>query len=558
VPDDTDNRQRITPAPRVSQPEAGGSAVTLETNESLFDLAVALNACGYDSDLANSSPVRLKIREEVNAILTTSDAARDHRDALCSYVRLHTLSDPALNLAQYISLALYLNPPPQLTPTVEETQLPPDSTQVVNILPLLRNFNDDVNLHALWVEHRPEYEAIVEKVHEPLTQTILGTNIYLRLPVSSYDGRRFMVLLEPMLAPVATNARIYATDYIVVASPTADGSVHMDQIRHTYLHYDIEPLVYSRASAMQRLEPLLKTVQEAPLDFTYKSDISAFITENLIKAVEAQTMDVGLRKPQKPDQVRQRSDIQNYDAEMAEYNRQAEAVRRKAIDLNVRQGWVLASYFYEKIGLMAREGISLRDDIGEMVYGMDVDREVHTARQVNFLSEGSQDVVRRASRQLAGLDLAEMKLMKGDLDGASALAKAALADPRADHAQAHYVMARVNLIQAKPQLALDNFQETLKTSRDPRTLAWTHIYLGRLYDVQSERDKAVAEYKAALTVRDARPDTKEAAEKGIKEPFVTPGAKQHQQPAEDDDAPIDPSGKAEKDSYRPPTPASPK
>jgi len=41
----------------------------------------------------------------------------------------------------------------------------------------------------------------------------------------------------------------------------------MDQIRHTYLHYLIEPLVYARASAMDRLLPLLKPVQDAPLEF---------------------------------------------------------------------------------------------------------------------------------------------------------------------------------------------------------------------------------------------------------------------------------------------------
>ena len=52
--------------PRIAQPEAGGSAITLETSEPLFYIAVALNTCGYDADLAASSPVRRKIREEMN------------------------------------------------------------------------------------------------------------------------------------------------------------------------------------------------------------------------------------------------------------------------------------------------------------------------------------------------------------------------------------------------------------------------------------------------------------------------------------------------------------
>jgi tetratricopeptide (TPR) repeat protein len=150
------------------------------------------------------------------------------------------------------------------------------------------------------------------------------------------------------------------------------------------------------------------------------------------------------------------------------------------------------------------------------------------------------------------MDLAEKKLIGGDVAGAGELAKAALASPNGDHARAYYMQARIGLMQRQPAAAIDNFEQTLKTSKDPRTLAWSHIYLGRLYDVVPDRQKAVAEYKAALTVRDGQPDTKAAAEKGLKEPFAAPGTQQAAEP--DDDAPFDPSGKAEKDSYRPPAP----
>jgi len=544
------------PPARVAQPEAGGAAITLETSEPLFYIAVALNTCGYDADLAASSPVRLKIRDEINAELAASAEARTSRDALCTYVREHTLTDSSLNLAQYISLALYLSPPPELTPTVDETELPPDSTQVVNILPLLRTFAEIIHLNAIWVEHRPEYEDLVARVHGPLTKMILNTDIYLRLPVSSYDGRRFLVLLEPMLAPSATNARIYSSDYIIVASPAGVplGAVHMDDIRHIYLHYEIEPMVYARAQAMERLTPLLKTVQDAPLEYTYKTEIVPFLTECLIKAIETRTMDVGLTKPERPGpEVKARADLERYDAEVSEYDHQAEAVRRRAADLAMRQGWVLVDYFYDEIGTMEREGISLKENIGQMVYGMDIDHERHRDQQIAFLPQGSHDVLRRATTQLTGLQLAEMKIYKGDLTGASDIANKVLADPKGDHAQAHYVLARVNLMQRQPGAAMGDFQAVLDTSKDPRTLAWSHIYLGRLYDIMPDREKAVSEYQAALTVRDSQPDTKAAAEQGIKQPFVAPKV-EHKAVDDSDDAPLDPSGKAEKDAYRPPHP----
>ena len=493
----------------------------------------------------------MAIRQEVNDALADSAPARDARDAICDYIRVHTLTDSGLNLAQYISLALYLKPPPELSPSVDETMLPPDSTQVVNILPLLRTFSETVHLNALWFKHRPEYEDLVSRVHDPLTHMVLGTDVYLHMPVNSDDSRRFLVLLEPMLSPSSTNARIYANDFIVVTSPAGKplGAVHMDQIRHTYLHYEVEPLVYARASAMERLRPLLRSVQDAPLEFTYKSDIVALLTECLIKAVEARTMDVGLTKPI-PATTRQRADLERFDAETAAYNKQAEIVRRNNVQLAVRQGWVLVDYFYGQLGQMEKESISLKDNIGEMVYGMDVEREKHKDDQVAFLPEGSHDLVRRAPRQLQGLDLAEMKLIKGDTDGAEEMADAALKTNPNDP-QANYLVGRIDLIQGDPDGALEHLTLTLKLAKDPRTLAWAHIYLGRLYDIsrESDRPKAIAEYKAALTVRDAQPDTKAAAEKGIREPFSLPKRAQPE-----DDAPIDPSGKAEKDAYRPPPP----
>jgi tetratricopeptide (TPR) repeat protein len=551
------------------QPEAAGSAITLETSEPLFYLAASLNACGYDAGLADSSPIRQKVRDEINEEMTSSAPARDARDGLCKFIREHALNDPGRNLAQYVSLALYLAPPPALTPSVDITELPPDAAQVVEVLPLVRTFAETARLNTLWAEHRAEYEAFVDHIHEPMTKMVLNTNIFLHLPVSSYDGRRFMVLLEPMLSPAETNARYNGVDSVVVVSPKSDSEVPMDLIRHTYLHFTIEPLVYGRSQAMERLLPLLRPVQNAPLEFTYKSDIVALLTECLIKAVEAQLMDVGFPRPLKPGVMRDRSDQDRYDAEVSAYDHKAEAVRRRTVDLDMRQGWVLVEYFYNQLGAMDRAGSSLKDNIGPMVYGMDVERERHHDSQIAFLPAGAggdpalHDPVRRTPRPLAGLDLAEMKLMKGDIDGANEMAEAALkTDPA--NAEAHYILGRIDLMTGDPEEALDHLTQTVKLSHDPRTIAWAHIYLGRLYDIahdpdnpdaiRPQRAKAVAEYQIALASRDALPDTKVAAEKGIKEPFTLPKRAVPASGEQDDMKDLDPTGKAEKDAYRPTPP----
>lgn len=535
---------------RVGQPEAGGAAITLETSESLFDLATALNVCGYDADLADSNPVRAEVRGEVAAAVAESALTRGSKDALCRYVEEHRLSDAGRALSQYVSLALYVAPPPRLTPTAEETEMPPDALAVVNILPLLRDFAGKVALHAIWLKHRAEYDAITEQVHDPVTRMILDTNVYLRVPVSSYDGRRLLILVEPMLAPNAPNARIYSSDYVLVTSPTAAGTIKLEQIRHMYLHYEIEPLVYARQQSMTRLVPLLKPVQLAPLEFVYKSDVVALVTECMIKAIEARTMDVGFPVPRKPTGARVRTDDARYTEEMISFDRQAEVVRRRQVELDMRQGWVLVDYFYGRFAALERSSDGLSESMGDMVYGMDVWRVQHQAEQIQFLPQGSGEFVRRVAPAPTGMMLAEKKMLEGDLDGAEAIAEKALADPRQDHGDAMFVKARVSLMENDPKESESDFKDVLASSRNPRVLAWAHIYLGRLYDTKqpTERQMAVTQYKAALGVPGVQADAKAAAEKGMKVPFEVPKV------VHEEEKPLDPSGKAEKEAYKPDPP----
>ena len=55
----------------------------------------------------------------------------------------------------------------------------------------------------------------------------------------------------------------------------------------------------------------------------------------------------------------------------------------------MRQGWILVDYFYNQLGLMDKSGTSLKDEIGPMVYGMEIERERHHAEQISFLPTGS-------------------------------------------------------------------------------------------------------------------------------------------------------------------------
>jgi hypothetical protein len=513
-------------APTLVDP--AGPTISLVSLEPVFLMAAALNACGYDEGLEDSAAIRKRVRDEINDALAKSEEARAKRDKVCLYIAQHRMTGTERDISQYISLALYLSPPPALETTVELTEMPPDSTQVMEIVPLLRDFAAAVDLHGIWLTAHHTYDEETDKLHDPLSKMIVSTNLYLKMPATTYEGRRFVVVIEPLLSPKLVNARIYGTDYVVVVSPV-NGAIPMNDVRHTYLHYVIEPLLFSRSNAIDRMQPILKDVRDAPLDFRYRSDTVALVVECLIKAIEARTMDTGIPEYRIPAGV-ERSDLPRYEHERQLTLEKMEAVRVAAVHHDMAQGYVLTQYFFEQLIQFEKDPASLRDTIGEMVYGMDVDQQAHRARQTQFDQQADGDVLQRSKpRSLTGLDLAEAKLAQGDVATASALAHKALADPSdtldavAQEARADFILARVAIMTGHPDVAMDDFQKTIATSKQPRLVAWSHIYLGRMLDLDCKRDQAMTEYQAALAARDGEQDTRLAAERGVKTAYAVKG-----------------------------------
>ena len=543
-------------APSLVDP--AGPTISETTSEQVFLMASVLNACGYDEGLDESSPVRKRVREEMNQALAKSEDARNARDKVCLYIAQHRMTGSEKDSAQYISLALYLTPPPELETSVELTEMPPDSTQVVEVLPLLRDFVNKIDLHGTWLAVHHLYDDEVARLHDPLYKMVNSTNLYLKMPFDSYTGQRFVVVLEPMLSPHVVNARIYGTDYVVVVSPV-DGKIRMVDVQHTYLHYLIEPLLFARANAVDRMQPILKEVRDAPMDFRFRSDTVPLTVECLIKAIEARQTDTGVPEYKIPAGV-ERSDLPRYERERQVSVQKAEAVRLAQVRHDMAQGFVLTQYFYEQMLLFEKDPASLRDSIGEMVYGMDVDQQVHRARQTEFDKQADADVLERSKpRKLEGLDLAEARLAAGDVGTASAMARQALTvhsdtlQSVADTARANFILARAAIMTGHADEAITRFQTTLATSKEPRLVAWSHIYLGRMLDLECKRDAAVSEYKLALANRDGQLDTRLAAERGVKAAYAVQGHSCDQDDADDDPGTVPPKP-AKPDSA---TPAKP-
>jgi tetratricopeptide (TPR) repeat protein len=85
--------------------------------------------------------------------------------------------------------------------------------------------------------------------------------------------------------------------------------------------------------------------------------------------------------------------------------------------------------------------------------------------------------------------------------------------------RALYGLAIVAGQQQDQELAKSYFLFALKRAREPFLLGWTHIYLGRIYDLESSREQALGHYQAALGLKSGLEKIEEAARRGLAQPF---------------------------------------
>ncbi len=476
------------------------SKVELSPGETVFTVLTALNACDYNDDLANSDPVRNEVRAGVSRAVEQSAEASTAKDQMCAFYHDHRSNDSSRDLSQYVSLALSLGDAPDFKPRIKEADLPPDAAYVLGFVPLVAQFYKSVHLHSIWTSVQPRYEAINEKLHDPLANMILATDVYLKMPISGYVGRQFVVIVEPMAGPGQVNARTYGDDYYLVTAPV-DGNLPMEQVRHTYLHFVLDPLSQKRASTMKRLEPILALVQKAPLDEVYKRDVALLMTESLIRAIEARTIP----------------------------GKNAEAKRQEKVTHDMAEGFVLTKFFYDSLVKFEAEPTGLKDAFPDWLYYLDVDHERKRDAEIVFAARADSEVLKRKSSQasrapMAPLDVAEQKISEGDLAGAEKLAQQVAGTNGSESPRAYLLLGEIATLNRDKDNAVRYFEQALQTAKEPRLIAWSHIYLGRIYDVDQERDMAVRHYQAALRAGDDTPQLKAAAERGLKSPYERKGS----------------------------------
>ena len=111
---------------------------------------------------------------------------------------------------------------------------------------------------------------------------------------------------------------------------------------------------------------------------------------------------------------------------------------------------------------------------------------------------------------------------QGDLTGALAEYQKAL-DANSQSSLASYRIGEVLFTQHNYQAAVNAYRDALRGDGEPRwTEVWSHIALGKIFDITGQRDRAVNEYRLAVQTNDNTQGAVNEARQWLQKPYKLP------------------------------------
>jgi len=477
------------------------SNVNVDGSEAMFTTMCALMASGFEGNVSSEKwhPLRAQLRERLLAQQGTAV------DAIREFYKAHELQDSGATLSRYVWFGLVAGPAPRFTTTLKRDELPPEVLSLEGFTELLANYYKEQHIGELWRQVQPIYNHEFERLHESVSQTVFVTTGYLREILEPSNPRTFMIVVEPLVGRI-TNVRNFGDHYAIVLGNSDD--IPTDTIRHAFLHFllDTLPLRYPHQIAVKR--PLFERAAQAPrLAPELKDDFPSYFAENIVRAVELKL------KKMSPGE------------------------REVALNNDDADGLVLVRPLFVALRKFEESEPSMALYFPDLVRSIDAGEEAKRIATLQFAPVDNSNhsdqaqaeaVARRKamhpttvpndSAAIAALTEGERRLAEKNSRAAEASFQRVLAK-YPDQIRAWYGMGHVALLDDDTAKAKLIFQRLTTgehaATNDPMVMAWSHIYLGWLYDYEGQKEQAKAEFQAALAVEGGPEAAKQAAQKSL-------------------------------------------
>jgi hypothetical protein len=475
--------------------------VSVDGSEAMFTTMCALLAAGFESNVssANWHPVRAQLRERMQ------HQQGPAVDAVREFYKKHQLADEGAMLSQYIWFGLVSGPAPKFELTLRRDELPPEVIALEGFSEILAAYHQEQKIGRLWRELQPLYNRDIERLHDSVSQIVFVSTNYLREMMNNSNPRTFTVIVEPLVGRI-TNVRNFGDHYAIVLSGGDD--LPTDTVRHAYLHFLLDPLPLQYPHVVAVKRPLFETAARAPrLVPDLKDDFPSYFAECTVRAVELKL------------------------------KRMSPSERMAAMDTDDAEGYVLVRPLFAALGNFERSEPSMRLFFPEMVRSIDVNAEAKRLQTIKFEpataaakpdETASESLARRRRlppstipndpEAIAALTEGERRIAEKNPRAAESSFKKVLAK-YPDQTRAWYGIGLVALMDHDGVRAKEVFGRLTTgehtAADDPMVLAWSHIYLARIYDDEGHVDQAKEQYQEALGVNGSPDQARQAAQKGL-------------------------------------------
>jgi tetratricopeptide (TPR) repeat protein len=475
--------------------------VSVDGSEAMFTTMCALLAAGFESDTSAAGwhPVRAQLRERMQ------HQQGPAVDAVREFYKKHQIADAGAMLSQYIWFGLVSGPAPKFELTLRRDELPPEVIALEGFSEILSAFYQEQKIGRLWRELQPLYNRDIERLHDSVSQIVFVATNYLREMMNNSNPRTFTVIVEPLVGRI-TNVRNFGDHYAIVLSGPDD--VPTDTVRHAYLHFLLDPLPLQYPHVVAVKKPLFEAAARAPrLVADLRDDFPSYFAECMVRAVELKL------------------------------KRMSPSERAAAMDMDDDDGYVLVRPLFTALGNFERSEPSMRLFFPEMVRSIDVNAEAKRVQTIKFApataaakpdQTASEEVARRKKlapstipndpEAIAALTEGERRIAEKNPRAAEVSFRKVLAK-YPDQTRAWYGLGLVALMDHDGPRAKEVFGRLTSgehaAADDPMVLAWSHIYLARIFDDEGQLDQAKAQYQQALAVNGSPDQARQAAQKGL-------------------------------------------
>jgi hypothetical protein len=491
--------QAPQPQPRVrTGPQ---STVSVDGSEAMFTTMCALLAAGFESNVSADhwTAFRAQMRERLR------HQQGPAVEAMREFYRQHELRDPGATLSRYLWFGLVSGPAPGFQAVLRRDELPPEVIALEGFSEILSNYYQEQKIGQMWRQVQPIYEREVERLHDPVSQVVFIATGYLREILEQSGARTFAIVVEPLVGRI-TNVRNFGNHYALVLSGGEE--IPTDVVRHAFLHFLLDqlPLMYSHVTAVKR--PLFEKAATAPrLAPELKDDYASYFAECTVRAVELKL------------------------------KRISPGEREAALNRDDEDGYVLVKPLFAALPKFENSEPSMKLFFPDLVRAIDVGAEAKRLAAVKFApAQTSKPEDEATTEEVARRRNAAPTTVPNDAEVLTALTEGerriAEKNPRAaetsfqkvltkypDQARAWYGIGLVAMLDHDAARAKQVFGRLTvgehAATQDPMVLAWSHIYLARIYDDEGNPQVVKTEYESALAVEGAPEQAKQTAQKEL-------------------------------------------